>query len=356
MVIDLYGLTLDKVRTTFPEVFQWISDRVKPERDQNRDAAIRENWWIFGRPRPELRAPLKGLKRFVATVETSKHRFFVLLDADILPDNKLVNFALEDAFYMGVLSSRIHLAWVAGNQSLLEDRPVYVKTMCFDPFPFPACSEEQKALIRSHAEELDAHRKRQQELFPKLTMTDIYNCFQQGLPVKQSKTAMAEGHGPLRSTVLLGSPCVEESLFDQARVPKHAPVVQHDIQHLAAVRPRVFDENPFKLRLRFPVLSLHFHGSVQETHFRNHFSSHPKSFLSGGQKPGSIGRLFATTCRGWNLGDFGGCPSHPVPGAFAHANFAAIFGHDSPLARRAAILQDQPSREVVPVASPAPAS
>src|SRR5205807_2522510 len=88
------------------------------------------------------------------------------------------NIALEDAFYLGVLSSRIHLAWVAENQSLLESRPVYVKTTCFDPFPFPVCSEAQKASIRSHAEELDSHRKRQQKLFPNLKMTDMYNVLE----------------------------------------------------------------------------------------------------------------------------------------------------------------------------------
>jgi hypothetical protein len=175
MVIDLYGLTLNHVRTNFPEVFQWISDRVKPERDQNRDIPIRENWWVFGRPRPELRAPLQGLERFIATVETSKHRFFVFLENEILPDNRLVAFALSDAYFLGILSSVIHTTWALRAGGTLEDRPVYNKTRCFDPFPFPVCSEVQKAAIRAHAEELDAHRKRQQELFPDLKMTDMYN-------------------------------------------------------------------------------------------------------------------------------------------------------------------------------------
>jgi hypothetical protein len=178
MVIDLFGMTSDKVRTRFPEVYQRILDRVKPERDENNRPGYSENWWIFGEPRANFRPALRGLHRYISTVETSKHRFFVFLDADILPDNKLVNMALEDAFYLGVLSSHIHLAWVAGNQSLLENRPVYVKTMCFDPFPFPACSEAQKESIRSHAEELDAHRKRQQDLFPNLKMTDMYNVIE----------------------------------------------------------------------------------------------------------------------------------------------------------------------------------
>jgi hypothetical protein len=197
MVIDLYGLTLNQVRTNFPEVFQWISDRVKPERDQNRDVPIRENWWVFGRPRPELRAPLQGLKRFIATVETSRHRFFVFLNADILPDNKLVNIALDDAFYLGVLSSKIHVTWAlaAGGHLGVGNDPVYVKTRCFDTFPFPICSEEQKVSIRARAEELDAHRKRQQGLFPNLKMTDMYNVLEKlraGEPLEEREQEVYE--------------------------------------------------------------------------------------------------------------------------------------------------------------------
>jgi hypothetical protein len=35
MVIDLFGLSELEVRQRFPEVYQWVHDRVKPERDQN---------------------------------------------------------------------------------------------------------------------------------------------------------------------------------------------------------------------------------------------------------------------------------------------------------------------------------
>ena len=56
MVIDLFGLTEAEVRQRFPEVYQWVLERVKPERDQNNARlSYRATWWIFGEPRPELR-------------------------------------------------------------------------------------------------------------------------------------------------------------------------------------------------------------------------------------------------------------------------------------------------------------
>jgi hypothetical protein len=178
MVIDLFGLEVAEVRKKFPEVYQWVHDRVKPERDQNREPFIRDNWWIFGRPRPELRKPLVGLSRYISTVETAKHRIFVFLDASILPDNMLVNIASADAYHFGVLSSKVHVNWALAAGGTLEDRPRYNKTRCFDTFPFPNCTEAQKEAIRAVAERLDAHRKRQQALAPWLTLTEMYNVLE----------------------------------------------------------------------------------------------------------------------------------------------------------------------------------
>jgi hypothetical protein len=180
MIIDLYGLSIDEVRARFPEIYNWIVERVKPERDQNKDRAFREKWWLFGRSRPDLRLALHGLSRYIATVETSKHRFFVFLDKSIVPDHMLISIALEDAHYLGVLSSRIHVTWAlaAGGRLGVGNDPRYNKSRCFDTFPFPDCTEEHKSKIRNLAELLDGHRKRQQALYPKLTVTDMYNVLE----------------------------------------------------------------------------------------------------------------------------------------------------------------------------------
>lgn len=182
MVLDFFGLAEGEVRTRFPEAYQWILERVRPERDAKSHspdgAAYAKRWWLFGKPRPELRRYLAGLKRYVATVETSKHRFFTFLDESILPDNMLVNIAVDDAYHLGVLSSRTHVAWALAMGGTLEDRPRYNKTRCFETFPFPDPTDAQKARIRDLAEQLDAHRKSRQELHPKLTMTGMYNVLE----------------------------------------------------------------------------------------------------------------------------------------------------------------------------------
>lgn len=197
LVIDLFGLTSDELRNQYPEVYQWVAERVKPEREQNRDQNLRDNWWLHRRLREDLRKALVGLPRYIATVETAKHRAFVFLDAAILPDNKLVAIASDDAFMLGVLSSRLHGVWAlaAGGWLGVGNDPVYAKSRCFEPFPFPAATDDQKQTIRHLAEQLDSHRKRQQALHPDLTLTGMYNVLEklrQGVGLTPKEKAIHE--------------------------------------------------------------------------------------------------------------------------------------------------------------------
>lgn len=180
MVIDLFGLSEPDVRTRFPAVYQHVLDKVKPERDHNNRTTRRNNWWLFGEPLSTFRPALKALPRYIATVETAKHRVFQFLEGDILPDNKLIVLALDDAAALAVLSSRIHVTWAlaAGSWLGIGNDPVYAKSKCFDPFSFPDASEAQKTCLRALGEELDAHRKAQAAAHPQLTLTGIYNVLE----------------------------------------------------------------------------------------------------------------------------------------------------------------------------------
>jgi hypothetical protein len=185
MAIDLFGLTQDEVRDRFPEVYQHLYQTVKTQREaQARKSGTRDaheyaaRWWTMGKPREQLRPALAGLPRYIATVETAKHRAFQFLDAAILPDNMLVCVASADAFHLGVLSSRVHATWALNQGGTLEDRPRYTKSHCFDPFPFPEPDATTKAEIADLAEKIDRLRKEQQAARPGLTLTRIYNVLE----------------------------------------------------------------------------------------------------------------------------------------------------------------------------------
>ena len=178
--IDLLGLSEADVRRRFPEVYQHLLTSVKSERDANKRATYRDNWWLFGEPRRELRPALAGLSRYIATVETTKHRVFQFLDASVLPDNMLVCVASADAFHLGVLSSRAHLQWTYANCGLIgvarfEAGHRYTKSLIFETFPFPEADEAQRRAIGDLADELDQARKEVLAAHPDLTLTGLYN-------------------------------------------------------------------------------------------------------------------------------------------------------------------------------------
>ncbi len=174
--VDLYGLSEAEARTLGP-IYQWVLERVKPEREQNRREGRRKKWWLFGENAPNMRSAVAGLTRFIGTTLSARHRVFQFISADVLPDQTIVVVALDDAYALGVLSSRIHLCWAAaaGGRLGVGNDLRYLKATCFDAFPFPECDADKQARVRELGESLDAHRKRQQRLFPDLTVTGMYN-------------------------------------------------------------------------------------------------------------------------------------------------------------------------------------
>ena len=173
-VID-FALRSEPEAQQYPVEYDLVRSRVKPQRDANARAAYGTYWWRYGEPRKELRSALKGLDRYIATAETSKHRFFVFLSVSVAPDNMLICIATSEGCQLGVLSSIMHLTWALAAGGTLEDRPRYNKTRCFDPFPFPDVSSDFQTRISVIAERLDAHRKSAIARDERVTMTGMYN-------------------------------------------------------------------------------------------------------------------------------------------------------------------------------------
>jgi hypothetical protein len=186
-IIDLFGMDETAVRR-MPEIYQHLRDNVYPFRKENARKVYKEKWWIFAEPRPAMRAAIAGLRRFIVTPYTAKFRPFVFIDTEVIPDAMAYAITLSDAFHLGVLSSIVHGVWCLRAGGTLENRPRYNSKDCFDPFPFPAGTDAQQQSIRDIAERLEAHRKRQQQLQPSLTLTDMYNVLEK-LRVNEELTA-----------------------------------------------------------------------------------------------------------------------------------------------------------------------
>lgn len=176
-VIDLFGYSEERARREFPQHFQRLYDSVRPYRLQQKRSSYALQWWIFAEPRSQFRRAADGLPSYIATVETSRHRWFTFVTGGALPEQTLIAIAASDPFILGVLSSLIHTSWAAGSGSRLGvgNDLRYTIARCFDTFPFPACDDASKDRIRRAGQGLDEHRNRQRRVHPDLTLTEIYN-------------------------------------------------------------------------------------------------------------------------------------------------------------------------------------
>jgi len=136
MVIDCYPMTQTELLERFPSVYQHVHDKVRPERESNREPFRRNNWHWFGRTHETYRGFIRTLEQFIVTVETSKHRFFQFLPAGTHADNMLIAIGLDDPAALAILSSRFHVTWAmtAGGRLGFGNDPRYNKSKCFDPF------------------------------------------------------------------------------------------------------------------------------------------------------------------------------------------------------------------------------
>ena len=132
-----------------------VVDRVKVERDKNRDKWLRENWWKLQRVRTEMRAALAKVSRFIALPRVAKHRVCTWFQWPVVTDDQTVVFARADDFFFGVIQSRIHDVWAYAQGTQVRERESgfrYRPTVCFETFPFPFADDLEKPLENLDAE------------------------------------------------------------------------------------------------------------------------------------------------------------------------------------------------------------
>jgi type II restriction/modification system DNA methylase subunit YeeA len=183
-IVD-FGLRTEEDASMYEAPFEYVKEHVMPLRDTNRDRQRREYWWRHGRAGTQLRAALSDKVRQIATPRVAKHRLFVWLPSRTIVTDAVVAFALEDDYSFGVLHSRVHEVWARRMGTQLREAESgfrYTPTTCFETFPFPEPSEEQRTEIARAARRLDDLRSNwldpegaSEAELRKRTLTNLYN-------------------------------------------------------------------------------------------------------------------------------------------------------------------------------------
>lgn len=210
-IIDFYGMTEGQA-AEYEKPFEHLRSQIEREHEQaaanGEVMRPRARWWLHRRPGSEMREAVAGLKRYIGTIKTGKHRPFVWLDHSVLPDNALYIFARDDDYFFGVLHSRAHEVWARTLGTQLREAESgfrYTPTSTFETFPFPwppGREPKDDALVRAIAEaarELVERRDAwlnppdaKEEDLKERTLTNLYN---------ESPTWLAEAHLRLDAAV-----------------------------------------------------------------------------------------------------------------------------------------------------------
>jgi hypothetical protein len=134
-----FGTEMDETQARrYAGPFAYVESVTKPLRLASRQPEReKDRWWLYTRPRPEMRAAIGNLPRYLVTPQTSKHRVFVWLPAGVMPSNTLLAFGRADDYFFGVLQSRVHEAWALRIGTTLGETPRYIPTYTFETFPLP---------------------------------------------------------------------------------------------------------------------------------------------------------------------------------------------------------------------------
>jgi hypothetical protein len=137
-IID-FGVDMPENEAALYEApFDYILKYVKPTRLSSR--TTRTEWWLHERPRPEMRTAIAHLSRYIVTPRVAKHRLFVWVSPDTLPDSATIAIARADNYFLGVLHSKVHELWSRRKGTQLREAKSgfrYTPNTTFETFPFP---------------------------------------------------------------------------------------------------------------------------------------------------------------------------------------------------------------------------
>ncbi|MBD2393485.1 class I SAM-dependent DNA methyltransferase [Cyanobacterium aponinum FACHB-4101] len=184
-IIDFNNLSLESA-SDYPLLLNHLKQKVKPERDKNREKRTQENWWLFSRNGTAMREAIKCLPYYFAIPRHSKWFIFLPINSNYLPADSTVIVTSDDFYILGILTSKIHRLWVKAQSSTLKGDTRYTHTTCFETFPFPSPpaplpkgeGSKKKIVqqIRDKMTELHEYRTEQMER-KSWGITQLYNAF-----------------------------------------------------------------------------------------------------------------------------------------------------------------------------------
>ncbi|MFO0447747.1 MAG: type IIL restriction-modification enzyme MmeI, partial [Pseudomonadota bacterium] len=87
-----------------------------------------------------------------------------------------------EVYILGILSTKIHMAWVKAVGGRLKMDPRYSNSLCYNTFPFPMLNDKQKEIIANHVYAVLTERENHSEK----TLAQLYDPDKMPLGLKDA--------------------------------------------------------------------------------------------------------------------------------------------------------------------------
>lgn len=163
------------VKSKWPELYQIVFEKVKPERDKQKRKPRREKWWQYAEKSLGLYKAISGLDRVLVCNQTGKFTNFSYLPGNSVYDQTLLVFAFSEIWTFGVLQSTVHDEWARFFGATLKTDRKYTPKDCFRNYPLPKFSKSDDFL----SETSKKYIKKRQNIMEnrRIGLTEIYSLF-----------------------------------------------------------------------------------------------------------------------------------------------------------------------------------
>ncbi len=159
-----------KIAMQIPDVRHRI-EAVRRDRLETEDDAVKK---LADRPHQFRERKGDELRKILIPIVSSENRNYLpvgLADESIIPTNKMFFIGDAPIWCLAILSSKLHLAWIAAICGRLRSDYSYSNTLGWNTFPLPTLSEKNKADLTRRAADILLAREAH---FP-ATVADLYN-------------------------------------------------------------------------------------------------------------------------------------------------------------------------------------
>ena len=175
-IINFRDWPLDRAQD-YLKPFSIVAEKVKPDREKQKDKGGREFWWRFLRPRVEMVSRIHNLPHCFIAARTTKHLSFSAMPTDFVYSDALYVVTTGRWDLFTVVQSTLHEVWARKYSGSLKQDLRYSPSKCFDTFAFPAgLWQTADTYLANLGERYHLHRKAlMQSLW--LGLTKVYNLF-----------------------------------------------------------------------------------------------------------------------------------------------------------------------------------